>query len=80
LGKSLQEILEPLELSVDEFIKICDQFTNKKLFVKDANGRLVKDRFGNLTKLNDDNLNWSRYLTLHRSANLNLYSIATHWY
>jgi hypothetical protein len=57
LGKSLQDILEPLELSVDEFIKICDQFTNKKLFVKDANGRLVKDRFGNLTKLNNDNLN-----------------------
>jgi len=57
LGKPLQEILEPLELSVDEFIKICDQFTNKKLFVKDANGRLVKDRFGNLTKVNDDNLN-----------------------
>jgi len=46
-----------LELSVDEFIQICDQFTNKKLFVKDANGRLVKDRFGNLTKVNDDNLN-----------------------
>ncbi len=57
LGKPLQEILEPLELSVDEFIQICDQFTNKKLFVKDANGRLVKDRFGNLTKVNDDNLN-----------------------
>jgi N-acetyl sugar amidotransferase len=57
LGKSLQAILEPLELSVDEFIKICDQFTNKKLFVKDVNGRLVKDRLGNLTKLNDDNPN-----------------------
>lgn len=56
LGKPLAEILEPLELSVDEFIKICDQFTNKKLFVKDGNGRLVKDRFGNLTKLNYDNL------------------------
>lgn len=56
LGKPLAEILEPLELSVDDFIKICDQFTNKKLFVKDGNGRLVKDRFGNLTKLNYDNL------------------------
>ncbi|MEZ5671576.1 MAG: N-acetyl sugar amidotransferase [Thiotrichaceae bacterium] len=55
LGKPLHQILEPLELSVDEFIKICDQFTNKKLFVKDANGRLVKDRYGNLTRINDDN-------------------------
>lgn len=54
LGKSLQEILAPLHLSVDQFTAICDQFTNKRIFVRDANG-LVKDRFGNLTKLNYDN-------------------------
>ena len=34
---------------------ICDRFTNKKIFVRDAAGALVKDRHGNLTKLNDDN-------------------------
>lgn len=55
LGKSLEDILDPLEMSVDEFIRICDKFTNKKIFKRDANGALVKDRHGNLTKLNYDN-------------------------
>jgi N-acetyl sugar amidotransferase len=55
LGKSLEDTIEPLDLGIDEFIKICDRFTNKKLFVTDARGNLVKDRHGNLTKLNYDN-------------------------
>jgi N-acetyl sugar amidotransferase len=56
LGKSLQRTLEPLDLSVDDFIGICDQFTNKKIFLRNANGSLLKDRHGNLTKVNYDNL------------------------
>jgi N-acetyl sugar amidotransferase len=56
LGKPLDKILEPLEMSVDEFIAICDRFTNKKLFKRNADGSLVKDRDGNLTKINYDNL------------------------
>ena len=55
LGKPLARILEPLGLSVDEFMKICDRFTNKKLFVKDAQGKLVRDKLCNLVKLNYDN-------------------------
>ncbi len=55
LGHSLEEIIAPLEMTVDEFVQICDRFTNKKLFVRDANGRLVKDKNGNLTKLSYDN-------------------------
>jgi hypothetical protein len=55
LGKPLEKILEPLEITVDEFIKVCDRFTNKKLFVKDVKGNLLKDRFGNLTKVRYDN-------------------------
>ncbi|MFZ5763160.1 MAG: N-acetyl sugar amidotransferase [Thermodesulfobacteriota bacterium] len=55
LGKPIEEILAEIDLPLDEFIAICDRFTNKKLFVCDAKGRLVKDRHGNLTKLNDDN-------------------------
>jgi len=51
LGKPLQEILEPLDISVEEFIKICDKYTNKKLFLTDSHGNFVKDRKGNLTKL-----------------------------
>jgi len=56
LGKSLSEILKPLNINVNDFIKICDKFTNKKLFLRDANGSLIKDAQGNLTKINYDNI------------------------
>jgi N-acetyl sugar amidotransferase len=56
LGKPLADILAPLDMSVDEFTRICDRFTNKKIFRRDSNGALLKDRHGNLTKINDDNL------------------------
>lgn len=55
LGKSLDQILAPLDMTVDEFVRICDKFTNKKIFKRDGAGALVKDRSGNLTKLNYDN-------------------------
>lgn len=51
LGKSLEDILAPLEITVEEFINICDRFTNKKIFVRDAKGVLVKDKFGNPNKI-----------------------------
>lgn len=55
LGKSLSDILYPLDISVDEFVRLCDKFTNKKIFKRDASGALLKDRDGNLIKINDDN-------------------------
>jgi len=55
LGKSLQDILRPLDVSVEEFIRICDKFTNKKIFKRDVSGALQKDGGGNLTKVNYDN-------------------------
>lgn len=55
LGKPLDQILEPLEMSVEEFIAICDRFTNKQIFKRDGAGTLVKDRHGNLEKVNYDN-------------------------
>ena len=55
LGKSLADILEPLDMSVDEFTKICDRFTNRRLFTRDGAGAFVKDRFGSLQKINYDN-------------------------
>ncbi|MDP4836061.1 MAG: N-acetyl sugar amidotransferase [Burkholderiales bacterium] len=55
LGKSLEDILRPLDISVDVFIRLCDKFTNKKIFKRDASGALIKDHVGNLTKINDDN-------------------------
>ena len=56
LDKKLEDILEPIGITVDEFIKICDEFTNKKLFLTDKNGKLIKDKNGNLTKINYDNV------------------------
>jgi len=55
LCKSLDDILRPLDLTVDEFVRLCDKFTNKKIFKRDASGALIKDRDGNLTKTNYDN-------------------------
>lgn len=57
LGKSLSDILKPLGLDIDKFIRVCDNFTNKKIFVCDASGMPIKDSNGNLTKLNYDNIN-----------------------
>jgi N-acetyl sugar amidotransferase len=56
LGKPLKDILLPLEMTEGEFIRICDEFTNKKIFKRDANGVLLKDHAGNLTKINYDNV------------------------
>lgn len=55
LGKSLEDILRPLDMTVEEFLKVCDKFTNKKIFKRDSSGALIKDRDGNLTKINYDN-------------------------
>jgi hypothetical protein len=51
----LEQILEPLDMGVDEFTSVCDRFTNKKIFKRDGSGELVKDRHGNLEKINYDN-------------------------
>jgi hypothetical protein len=42
-------------MTVDGFIRVCDKFTNNKIFRRDASGALLKDRHGNLTKINYDN-------------------------
>lgn len=56
LGKALKDILLPLEMTVDEFICVCDRFTNRKIFKCDTSGTLLRDHEGNLTKINDDNV------------------------
>ncbi len=56
LGKPLKDILRPLDMTEDEFIRVCDKFTNKKIFKRDVSGALLKDSDGNLTKINYDNL------------------------
>lgn len=55
LGKQLEEILHPIDLTLAEFVEICDRFTNRAIFKTRASGELVKDKNGNLTKINYDN-------------------------
>lgn len=55
LGVELEEILKDIDITLDEFMKICDRFTNKQLFVLDNNGDPVRDADGNLIKVNYDN-------------------------
>ena len=55
LGKDLKDILDPIGMTVDEFIRVCDQFTNKKIFNTNNRGELIKDSDGNLVLLAYDN-------------------------
>jgi len=56
LGVPIEEVLDEIDMTLEEFIRVCDRFTNKKLFVCDSRGNLVKDKYGNLTKINYDNV------------------------
>ena len=55
LGRPLAEILAEIDMTVDEFIDVCDRFTNKKLFRTNNRGELIRTPDGNLSKTNDDN-------------------------
>ena len=55
LGRPIEEILAEIDMTIDEFIQLCDRFTNKSIFVRDNAGKLVKDKLGNLIKTNYDN-------------------------
>ena len=50
LGKPLKDILDPIDISVEQFEKICDRFTNKKIFKVDAMKKLKKKKDGSLIK------------------------------
>lgn len=56
LGTPLGEVLKTIDMTLDEFVRVCDRFTNKKLFVCDSRGNVVKDIDGNLSKINSDNI------------------------
>jgi N-acetyl sugar amidotransferase len=42
LGKKLENILEDIGLTLDEFYYICDTFTNKNIFQTDSDYKLIK--------------------------------------
>ncbi len=56
LDKPLRDIITPIGITPEEFIEICDRFTNRELFLRDSHGMLKKDTEGNLTKINYDNV------------------------
>lgn len=56
LGRPLQEILEPLDVSVERFMEICDDFTNEDLFERSSNGRVKRRGDGSPLKTNYDNV------------------------
>jgi hypothetical protein len=51
-------------MTLEEFQRLCDRFTNKKLFVTDRRGEFVRDAGGNLSKVNYDNLDEGRLRTV----------------
>ncbi|MCP3924040.1 MAG: N-acetyl sugar amidotransferase [Desulfobacterales bacterium] len=56
LGKPIEEIMDDIDMTMEEFNRICDQFTNKKLFKSDKRGNLIKNKDGDLIKINYDNV------------------------
>jgi N-acetyl sugar amidotransferase len=54
--KFLNEFLKQWNMSRDEFLCIVDKFTNKELFKQDDNGNLIRDKYGNIEKINYDNI------------------------
>lgn len=55
LGKPIDQILGRIGVTVEEFDAICERFTNKNLFLKDANGALMRDSSNSLIKVNYEN-------------------------
>ena len=55
LGKNLEDILKDIGMNMQEFIDICDRFTNKDIFKCSQDGSLIKDKDGNLSR----NENWN---------------------
>ena len=40
---------------MDEFLEICDKFTNKEIFKVDEFGKIIRDSDGEVIKLKFDN-------------------------
>ena len=51
LSRPLQEILSEIDMTVGEFMTVCDRFTNMRLFRTDNRGELIKTANGDLMPL-----------------------------
>ena len=54
LGHKLSEILDEINCTREEFVEICDKFTNKSLFVCNNKNELIKDEKLNLMLKNNE--------------------------
>jgi len=53
--KYFDEFLEDFELTKNEFLSICDKFTNKVLFRTNSDNELIRDENDNIEKIKYDN-------------------------
>jgi len=53
--KFLKKFLEFADLTMEEFLEICNKFTNKEIFKVDENMNIVRDSNGEVIKLKYDN-------------------------
>lgn len=51
----LDEFYKEFGYTTEEFLKICEKFTNKDLFKCDENGNLIRDEHDNIEKIKYDN-------------------------
>lgn len=56
LDVPIQETLGAIGMSFDDFLAVCDRYTNYRLFRHESDGRLSRDDNGELLLINDDNL------------------------
>ncbi len=56
LGVPIQDVLDEIGISLDEFMNICEQYTNHRIFRHGRDGLLTRDESGDLLLVNDDNL------------------------
>lgn len=56
LGHPISDVMNEIGMTLEEFQRVCDRFTNKKLFLCDVQGNFLRDNAGNLTKINYDNV------------------------
>lgn len=55
LGRDIDSILSEIDMSKEAFDKLCDSFTNKKIFKKNSAGKLKRRSDGSPQRINDDN-------------------------
>ncbi len=51
LGRPIADILAEIDMTVEEFVEVCDRFTNRRIFRTDNRGDLIKNDRGDLLPL-----------------------------